>query len=124
MRIDELAGSPGPGNLYVGALRTGCTETERSVRSPRRSAVAAALLVSLTACSPSVDESAPSSAGDAPTTGITETAEPSGTDASPPDAAPPADDALLAFTGRQLDGGTFDGSALTGDVIVWFWTPW
>lgn len=94
------------------------------MRTPRRSAVAAVLLVSLTACSPSADDGAPTSAGDVPTTETAETAEPSGTDASPPDAGPPAEGALLAFTGRQLGGGTFDGSALTGDVIVWFWTPW
>lgn len=97
------------------------------MRSPHRSAVAAVLLVSLTACSPSADDPASPSGDAAPTTGTTEpaeTAETSGTDASPPDAGPPADDALLAFAGRQLGGGTFDGSTLTGDVIVWFWTPW
>jgi hypothetical protein len=31
---------------------------------------------------------------------------------------------LLAFTGRLLDGGDFDGAVVTGDVLVWFWAPW
>lgn len=43
-------------------------------------------------------------------------------DTSGPDEVPEHD--LLAFTGRLLDGGDFDGAVVTGDVLVWFWAPW
>jgi thiol-disulfide isomerase/thioredoxin len=33
--------------------------------------------------------------------------------------------ALLRFTGTTLDGAAFDGAALTGKpVVFWFWAPW
>lgn len=93
---------------------------EPTVRSARRSVAIAVLLAALAGCSSSTGGEAALPADGAPTPG---TAEPSRTQVSPGDDGPP-DDPLLAFTGRQLGGGTFDGSTVTGDVIVWFWTPW
>ena len=54
-----------------------------------------------------------------------------GSPAAPP-AAPPAPaassgavPATLAFTGRTLDGTTFDAATLAGKpTILWFWAPW
>jgi thiol-disulfide isomerase/thioredoxin len=39
-----------------------------------------------------------------------------------PDDAP--GDEPLAFSGRTLDGGRFDGREVDGDVLLWFWAPW
>jgi hypothetical protein len=91
------------------------------VRAPRW-LVAASAGVVLVACS-----STPDTEGDtAPApSAATDTATPSAPSSDGPDeAAAPAPNELLAFSGRQLDGGTFDGGAVTGDVVVWFWTPW
>jgi hypothetical protein len=43
---------------------------------------------------------------------------------APPDDVEDVGRDLLAFTGRTLDGDTFDGGSLRGDVLVWFWAPW
>jgi thiol-disulfide isomerase/thioredoxin len=43
---------------------------------------------------------------------------------SPPAAARAVPDALN-FTGRTLDGATFDASTLAGrPALLWFWAPW
>lgn len=88
---------------------------------PHRGTAATILVALLVACTPAADdgEAAPPDTGPRDASTPTAPAEPSA-----PDTEAGASDPLLAFTGRQLDGGTFDGSAVTGDVIVWFWTPW
>jgi hypothetical protein len=49
---------------------------------------------------------------------------PPSTDGSGPEVPSRSDDDPLAFSGRLLAGGSFDGATLSGDVILWFWTPW
>jgi peroxiredoxin len=42
-----------------------------------------------------------------------------------PKKAPPAVTGPLAFTGKTVDGRTFNGASLAGKpTVVWFWTPW
>lgn len=92
------------------------------MRAPRW-LVAAAAGALLVACSSSPDtggDTAPSP----PTATETPAPSPPPADGPEDEVASPAPNELLAFSGRQLDGGTFDGSAVTGDVVVWFWTPW
>jgi hypothetical protein len=89
------------------------------VRTPRWMA-AASLAALLAACTPSPTSDGASSPDAQPTA----TASPSPTTDGAVAPDPPPTSELLAFSGRQLDGGTFDGAAVTGDVVVWFWTPW
>jgi hypothetical protein len=94
------------------------------VRTVRRTAAVAVLVLAAACSTAPSDEPA-----DPPAPGATTAPEAtSPTPVDPPADGPPAADAsphdLLAFTGRQLDGGTFDGAAVTGDVVVWFWAPW
>jgi hypothetical protein len=100
-------------------FRTVQGDLEHDVRRHRWTAAASAVAV-LAACSSAPSEDAERAATDAPATPAPQEATP-----EPPPTSPQGEDAaLLAFTGRQLDGGTFDGAAVTGDVVVWFWTPW
>ena len=50
------------------------------------------------------------------------TGSPSATATATPAQQTPA---VLNFTGKTLDGTAFDGSALAGrPVVFWFWAPW
>lgn len=100
------------------------------MRTPRWS-VAASSVALLAACSGIPDDDGAAAPADAPRPGATVSPTPGdgagggvGGGSPDPDRPVDGDEGLLAFTGRQLDGGTFDGSAVTGDVVVWFWTPW
>ncbi|MEX1162466.1 MAG: hypothetical protein WEB03_02690 [Nitriliruptor sp.] len=86
-----------------------------------------AVILLLAACSSQSDDVVATSP--APPTEATASpdAAPTQGPTSEPGSAAAGDDAsseLLAFSGRRLSGGTFDGAAVTGDVVVWFWTPW
>ncbi|MDY7088547.1 MAG: redoxin domain-containing protein [Actinomycetota bacterium] len=49
-------------------------------------------------------------------------AAPAGSSTATPAQQTPA---VLGFTGKTLDGTAFDGTALTGKpVLFWFWAPW
>ncbi|WP_052666362.1 hypothetical protein [Nitriliruptor alkaliphilus] len=103
------------------------------MRAPRW-LVAAAAGVLVVACSSSPGTDGDTSPSPPAATDAATPSPPAATDAATPSpppvdgpedgAASPAPNQLLAFSGRQLDGGTFDGSVVTGDVVVWFWTPW
>jgi hypothetical protein len=87
---------------------------------------AASTAALLAACASGPDADGPATSAETPAAnGPTEPTPPAAAERTPdPPPAPDVDDGLLDFTGRQLDGGTFDGAAVTGDVAVWFWTPW
>ncbi|MCU7729285.1 redoxin domain-containing protein [Actinoplanes sp. KI2] len=61
-----------------------------------------------------------------PSTPITPADLPAGTVAASPSAgAPAAVPAALRFTGRTLDGASFDAATMAGrPTILWFWAPW
>jgi hypothetical protein len=91
------------------------------VRTVRRTAAVVVLVLAAACSAAPADDPLEPGASPAPEVTAPAAADP------PPADGPPAQeepDGLLAFTGRQLDGGTFDGAAVTGDVVVWFWAPW
>jgi thiol-disulfide isomerase/thioredoxin len=58
-------------------------------------------------------------------------APPPGTDPAAPDAVPAGPGsaapvpATLAFSGKTIDGKTYDAGSLAGrPVVLWFWAPW
>jgi hypothetical protein len=93
---------------------------------------AATLVVLLAACADGAGDVDPGTSAPAPQEGSADPSDdPDAGAASPPsteDAEPEvqtrSDDDPLAFSGRLLAGGSFDGAALGGDVILWFWAPW
>lgn len=89
------------------------------MRTVRRTA-AAAVLALLAACS-----AAPTHDPVTDPTTVPDDATAAAPDGGAGEVTPtPVPNDLLAFTGRQLEGGTFDGAAVRGDVVVWFWAPW
>jgi hypothetical protein len=110
----------------VGVHRTVLAEAGSTTVRTVRWAASVAVLALVSACA-----AGPTDGGDdggaAPVPpAATEPGAGPGPDASvdtpTPDVGPEHD--LLAFTGRQLEGGGFDGAVVTGDVLVWFWAPW
>jgi thiol-disulfide isomerase/thioredoxin len=91
--------------------------------------VAAVACALTTACAgaaetPQAAAPPPAAATTAPDTGSAAPASPSSatTTAGTPAQQTPA---VLGFTGKTLDGAAFDGAALTGKpVVFWFWAPW
>jgi hypothetical protein len=106
-------------------FRTVQGDLEHDLRRHRWTAAASAAAL-LAACSSTPTEREVAGPDEVPATEVPAPPTPTDLDADDPgpraDAAPP--ESTLELTGRQLDGGTFDGSTVTGDVVVWFWTPW
>jgi thiol-disulfide isomerase/thioredoxin len=60
-----------------------------------------------------------------PSTPITPADLPSGPVASSPADVPAVVPATLHFTGKTLDGASFDAATMAGrPTILWFWAPW
>jgi thiol-disulfide isomerase/thioredoxin len=79
-------------------------------------AIAAAVLMS-GGCAAAVEtpQSAP----------ITAVSLPESAPENAPESAPPQVPATLRFTGKTLDGASFDAATMAGrPTILWFWAPW
>lgn len=83
--------------------------------------IALTIVLALTACGGSGDESASADPTTAPTTASAPTAPAE----SPTSGSAPAVPQTLDFTARTIDGETFTGASLVGKpAVLWFWAAW